>query len=454
MIKKIKTISKAEEFINSYIPQGLGYQHAGEKGLKRIKYVFKNLGNPQNKMKVIHIAGTSGKGSTATLISLLLRDLGFKVGLHVSPHLIDIRERYQIDNKLVSEELFIKHLNMLLPFLIRSRNTPYGSLTYSEINVVIAYYIFFKEKMDYVVMETDMGGSFDSTNVVDSRSKLAVITRIGHDHTHILGKRLNEIAEHKAGIIQKGNLVVALRQRPSIQAAIEKQAKDKKGKLYLIQKGINIKKIDIIRGDLYFDFSFMNQLMTEIKLGLKGYHQAENCSLALASVKLLSVRDKFAFDGFIVRETLKNAKFPGRLDTFEISKKIIVADGAHNPQKMKGLAVSLKSIFPSDKLDFVIAIKKGKDYKRMLSYVVPLANSVCLTTFIVGDQDNFITSDDPTNIKKQLSDLGFDRIIIVEDPMGALERMKQSKYNVVITGSLYLLSCLYPILKGESGRGV
>ena len=151
----------------------------------------------QEKLNIIHVAGTSGKGSTCYLISSLLKFHGFKVGLHQSPHLTDVRERFQMNNKIISEEEFIFYLNKIIPIINMVGKTFHGSLTYFEILVGLAYFIFYDKKIDYVVMETGLGGWFDATNVVERPDKLAVLTTIGLDHANILGKTIEEIALQK-----------------------------------------------------------------------------------------------------------------------------------------------------------------------------------------------------------------------------------------------------------------
>ncbi len=198
-----KNYSQILSYLYGFIPDRYSLKFSGQAGIERTKYLLQLLDNPQEKIKVIHIAGTSGKGSTAYLISKLLQHHGFKVGLQVSPHLIDIRERFQINNQLIPEELFVRTFQEIKPTIEKAKNSHWGKLTFFEILVSFAFYFFWKNKVDYAVMETGLGGLYDGTNVVENKNKLVVLTKIGLDHQWILGSTYEKIASQKAGIIKK-----------------------------------------------------------------------------------------------------------------------------------------------------------------------------------------------------------------------------------------------------------
>ncbi|HWS49213.1 MAG TPA: Mur ligase family protein, partial [Candidatus Methanoperedens sp.] len=183
---KIIFYKEVLEYLHQSIPKGK-LRFPGELGLERQKFLLKCLDNPQNKYRVIHIAGTSGKGSTASYLSQLLEKHGFKVGLTVSPHILDIKERVQINNKNISESDFVLMLNKVIPAVEMAKKTGLGEPTYFEIMVTMFFYAFYYFKVDFAVVETGMGGTFDGSNVVALENKLAVITRLGLDHTGLLG---------------------------------------------------------------------------------------------------------------------------------------------------------------------------------------------------------------------------------------------------------------------------
>ena len=232
----IATFDQAQDYLFAHIPKSTGRKFPGEAGLERMRTLAEVLGNPQEKYQVIHIAGTSGKGSTAAMISTMLTSHGFKIGLQVSPHLLDIRERVQINNELLSKEKFVTYLNEIAPHVEKVSRGDCGQVTYFEILVALAYYAFWKEEVVYAVMETGMGGLYDGTNIIQNPEKLAVITRIGHDHTSILGKTLPEITQQKAGIIHQGNMVITVDQPESMLNVIKKAVEKQHSLLKIIRK--------------------------------------------------------------------------------------------------------------------------------------------------------------------------------------------------------------------------
>ena len=353
---KIRNFLQLEKYLNRHISKNFKMIFQGDFGLKREKYFLQLLGNPQNKIKVIHIAGTSGKGSTCYLISCLLKAHGFKVGLHLSPHLTDVRERFQIDNKIISKKEIIFYLNKLIPFVDKVKHSKYGKMSYFEILVGLAYFIFSEKKVDYAVMETGLGGLYDATNVVDRPNKVAVLTKIGHDHTKILGKTLKEIAFQKAMIINKNSLAVSIYQEKEAEKAIKEVAKKKQAKLHFIDPS--------------------NSLGMTQGLGLIGEYQKENASLALETVSLLAKRDRFKVDEKKILQVFTTAHFIGRFDVKKTKGKTIILDGAHNPQKMEAFTGALKNWTKGQlsfgrKFHFLVAFKKARTIKTCFATSSP-----------------------------------------------------------------------------------
>lgn len=417
----IKTYLQAENYLLAHVPKGEKKRFPAELGLKRTRILMELLGNPQNKLKVIHVAGTSGKGSTCYLISIILTSLGFKVGLHLSPHLLDLRERVQISSELISKEKFVDYLNLIIPAVEKVKSADFGSPTFFEIVVALTFYIFYKEKVDYAVIETGMGGLFDGTNTVDNPKKMAVITKIGLDHTNILGKTIKSIARQKSGIIHKDNLVISTLQRKEAQKVIMDTVKREGAKLFHPPGGFNG------------------------KLGMLGEYQKENAALALEAVKRLSIRDRFKLDDYKILKSMQTAHFPGRFDVIKYDGKTIILDGAHNPQKMSSFIKSLKKMYPGEKFDFLIAFKSDKDYQGMLKHIVKVADRIVITKFSIM-QDMAIKSGDPKNICVALNKLGFKNYLIEKNYQKAfIKSLNLSGRKLVVTGSLYLLSKIYPL---------
>ncbi len=419
----------------------------GDIGLKRAKFFMKLLGNPQNKIKVIHIAGTSGKGSTAHLTSHILKSQGFSVGLSISPHVFDIRERMQINNELPNEKLVLKYFNQILPSILHMEKSKYGMPTFFEINVALAFFMFAKENLDYAIMETGLGGTLDATNTVSSKNKICIITKIGLDHTEILGNTISKIAGEKAGIIQKQNTTVSIQQSTGAQRVITSKCKEKNARLFQINKK-NYSVISSTALKTVFDFSFEDANLKNMHLGLIGSHQAENCSLALACFSLLSKRDKFKINEEKLKTALEIIRIVGRMEILKIKKQAVIIDGAHNPQKMEALTSNLAKIFPKQKFTFLVAFKKGKDFQEMMEKILPLADKILLTQFSTTGMDNNWNSINSEEISTFLKSKKFKDFSIIGNKKSDIQKIiRESKKPVVITGSLYLISSIYSHLR-------
>ena len=425
---KLHTFKQAEDYLNKFISTGHKFIFEGEKGLERVKKFYKSLGNPQEKIKIIHTAGTSGKSSTCYLISSLLTSQGFKVALTLSPHLTDVRERFQIDGKMISKKEFVFYLNKIIPFI----NEP---LSYFEILVGLAFYIFAEKKVDYAVIETGLGGLYDATNVVSRSDKLAVLTKIGIDHTNVLGKTIEKITYQKAMIINEESQAISIYQDPKAEQVIRKVAEQKWAKVVFVGRGL------------------INQALTK-SIGLIGDYQKENAILALEAVKYLSQRDRFIIDQEKIQKTLETANFSGRFDVRKINNKIVIFDGAHNPQKMEAFISSLTKKYPNKKFNFLLAFKKGKDYKEMLKIMIPWANLIILTSFFTDNQDTINASEEPivvgnAYIRSVRRGRFYADPIIIPDLKEAWKEILKTEEPIVVTGSLYLVGEVFRLIKAN-----
>lgn len=435
----ISSYKKALEYLYKSIPKG-SLRYPGELGLKRQKFLLECLDNPQNKYPIIHLAGTSGKGSTASYTSHLLVAHGFKVGLTVSPHIIDIKERIQINNKNISQKDFVILLNKVIPAIEKSKENGLGNPTYFEILVAMFYFAFHYFKVDYAVVETGMGGLVDGTNIIDSEDKIALITKLGLDHTRILGNNIQKIAIQKAGIIHKKNIVISPWQFKNAREVLGKKTKETNSPIFYIKRGLNYKNIHLKENGLIYNFSFDNFCLKKIKLNTRALYQVENSALSLATLKIISQRDDFIINNKTVKKTLSKFKFSGRMEVVNKQKKILVFDGAHNPQKMSAFIKSLKFSYPKQKFIFIVAFKQKKEAKKMLQKMIPIADKIILTSFIVEDQDMIAVSQTIKNLSIILDKLKFNKYQIINNPNLAIKQAIKKSNFVAITGSLYLLS--------------
>lgn len=440
----VTNFSQALSYLHRSVPTG-SRRFPGTLGLDRQKEILRRLGNPQDKIKTIHIAGTSGKGSTASYLSSLLVGQGFNVGLTLSPHLLDVRERFQINNQLISQKEFIFYLNQIIPIIEEVKKTDFGKPTFFEIFIALAFYIFHQKQVDYAVIETGLGGLMDGSNVINSPHKVVVLTKIGLDHTNILGPNLTAIATQKAGIIHPYNPCFSIDQRTSVKKVFDQVARQNQTSVNYISSQ-NISHIQPQNFNLIYDFSYQDLSLKSLTLNSIGLYQTENSALALSVVKFLSDRDKFILNNKNIYQSLFNCHFSGRADIQTINQKTLILDGAHNPQKMRALIKSLKLFFPNHKFTFLLAFKQRKDFSKMIKMILPLADQIVLTKFKVYSQDMVQLSQSQLSLNRLFNHLNFSNFKNISRQSEALNFVLKSNNPIVITGSLYLLGEIYPLL--------
>lgn len=438
----IKTFSEAVEYLESLIPTEKASKFPGLLGLQRQEYLMNLLGNPQDKYPSIHITGTSGKGSTAYLISSILKNAGYKVGLHISPHLENITERMQINNNNLDESKFIKLVNKVLPAINEvSRNNKFGLPTYFEVIVAISFLAFAEEKVDLAVIEVGMGGKYDGTNVI-KKPLISVITNIGLDHTQVLGDTVEKIIQDKKDIIKKNSQVISGAKQKSVIEIIEGKCRKENSPPYLLNRNFSYKvsKLDN-RGSIFSVYTRRNQYLN-LDLKLLGLHQVENASLAVMASELLNDKG-FKIEENAIKNALKNAYFPGRLEIVK-RKPLIVFDGAHNVDKIKAIVETIPKIFSYKKLIIVFALKRNKDAKAIFSQLLKIADFVILTKFSIGTDTGLNLSFPPKKLQQILfNEFNFKNVEIITPAHKALQKaltMQKDDDLVLTTGSLYLIA--------------
>ncbi len=444
---KFTSLQEAQEYLQQFVPKT---EKWGEPSVAhaRTKHFMKLIGDPQDKLKVIHVAGTSGKGSTSYITSSLLASQGLKVGMGISPHLHHILERIQINVKPIPDALFVKYINEILPQLEQMKPSEYGCITYFEAIVGLTYYIFEKEQVDVVVMETGLGGQFDATNTVTSADKIDVITRIGMDHTEYLGNTIEKIATEKVRITQKHNLVLKLQQEDEVMNVIRKEVADKEATLLEINPSQLISEESSSLLGLRFNLQYKGEKFKNIHMRIIGTYQFENISMAFAAFTEFMKREGKDVNVEAIKTHLKKVKVPGRMELSTYKEREVIIDGAHNPQKMEAFIGSLTKIFPEEKFTFLIAFKYGKEYDEILKYIKPVASHIIITGFENKSQGmGNLHSEEPDTIAKILQKMSFYSYDIVPDIRKALEKAAESRELIVITGSLYLIGDMYSILE-------
>jgi dihydrofolate synthase/folylpolyglutamate synthase len=375
------------------------------------------LGNPQETYKVLHVAGTSGKTSTAYYAAAQLQAVGKRVGLNISPHAEVVNERVQINLTPLPEAEFCAEFSRFLS-TIEPFNMP---LNYFQVMTAFALWEFAQQKVEYAVVEVGIGGLADSTNVVKREDKVCVITDIGYGHMIILGNTLPEIAEHKAGVIQLHNTVFCRAQAPEIMQKVVERAKLKQADLHVVE--------DIAQ------YPFLPPF------------QRRNVAMATAATQYMLERDGH---GRLDAEQLNQAAritIPARLEVRESRGKTVVLDAAHNPQKMHALAESLQARFPDKTFAVLFAPTKGQRsfYENLLNEVVPFASYLIVTSFQPDESGRF-GSASPARLQLLLESLDVKGGVIA-DPAEAFAALHaRSEDILVVTGSFYLLNNIRPLL--------
>ncbi len=414
---KIRSINEAELALRPYVP--LVSQLTGrDTTLARIRPLMQFLGNPQERLKVLHIAGTSGKTSTAYYTAGLIYVTGKTVGLTVSPHVDSIKERVQINGRQLSDDEFCYELTVFLENVQASKITP----SYFELLYAFALWEFDRKAVDYAVVETGMGGIFDATNIAERADKLCIITDIGFDHMHILGHTLPEIAAQKIGIVHPGNTVFMYRQSDEVMAVVQRWVTDHDATLHLIG-------------------SKSDELTTEITNPKMPDYQRRNWLLAHFAYNFIANRDNLPRMTSEALAKTQMLQVPGRMDVSYIGGKTVIMDGAHNAQKMTSFIESFSKLYPDEKPVVLLALKQGKEYKDVVPQLAKIAGRVILTTFATS-QDLPVRSLTPETLeilfKKVRPEL---RVAVLPDLAQAYRAfLASSETHGIITGSFYLLS--------------
>ncbi len=404
----INNFTQAKQALNGFIPSG---SNVTRYNLDNMTKLMDYLDNPQDKLKVIHIAGTSGKTSTSYYTASLLRQAGYEVGLTVSPHIDEINERAQINLISLPEGDYCQELSTFLNLIATSGLNP----SYFEVLIAFAYWLFVKRGMEYAVVEVGLGGLLDGTNVISRNDKVCVITDIGLDHTKILGNTIAEIAYQKAGIIQQNNAVFMYDQAKEVMAIAAKRCSDKNAVLNVIQPypqaDINLAELPLFQ-------------VRNLHLAV----QAVNCVLQRDHGKLLSSA-----------EIVDAAKIyiPGRMEIVQYAGKTLILDGSHNEQKIGALVASMKRQFADDIISILVSFGENKQTSVLncLKQLREISATIILTAFDIG-QDEIRASIKPAELSIYAKEVGFTTIIVESDPQKAIELLVKDDARIgLVTGS-------------------
>jgi len=416
------------------------YRFGSKLGLENIKKLTELLGNPQDKYKIIHIAGTNGKGSTSNMIHDVLVASGYKVGLFISPYLQEFTERIQINKNHIDKESLGRITALVKEKVEIMVKEGYNHPTEFEIVTAIGFKYFEEQNIDFLALEVGLGGRFDATNAI-SNSLVSVITSISYDHTEYLGDTLEKIAYEKAGIIKENNDVVIYPQEQNIIDVIREQAKLKNSRVHLTNKdNIQLLHTDIEGQTLtYLDKSIFN--LESFNINLLGEHQIYNC---LTVLKVLEVLKEKGFN--ITEESIKkgllSCKFIGR---FEIIQKdpIIILDGGHNINGVEYFSKAIKRYFKDKKIILFYGMLKDKKPENIVDYLIDISKEIYTLT---PNNPRAISSTDLAElIKKKNSSIKVEALNSYEEMLPIIKNANKDGC-IACVGSLYMIGDIRTLL--------
>ena len=416
-------------------------------GLERVLALLEMLGNPQQRIRFVHIGGTNGKGSTAAMLASVLRTAGYSIGLYTSPYLLSFTNRMAVNGSDIDHRDLVNLVDRIRPMVETiSKDPDLGDMTEFEVVTVLALTFFAEQEVDLVILEVGLGGRLDATNVVTPL--LSIITNISLEHTEILGSTIEAIATEKAGIIK--------RERPLLTAAEDERALsvfearcaaleapmtriyptpgDSGGLPSAIPVAVLQK---ITAAGQIFSYNGLSLQLEDLFIPLRGAYQLNNAATALAALEMLA-KNGFTVNENDLREGLAKTEWPGRLELLR-REPLLIMDGAHNPAAMEKLAEAIPSYFTYRRLILVIGMLADKDTAAMLGSILPLADSVIFTKPLLP------RAADPDDIARFAADHFSlqNNYQVVHDHGEALERaldMADPEDAILVTGSLYTVS--------------
>lgn len=381
-------------------------------------------GNPHERLRFIHVAGTNGKGSTCAMLESIYRAAGLRVGLYTSPHLVSFRERIQVSRQFISESEVVRFTASAADWL---KSFP-GDFqpTFFELVTCMALTHFANERCDLVIWETGLGGRLDATNIVTPLA--SVITNIAFDHTQWLGDTLAKITAEKAGILKPGIPVVTAADAPEALAVISEVARDSGSPLTIVTPGDDC-----------------HQFVSQVSLPLLGEHQRTNAALAVATVRTLAHQIPVPDES--IRRGLEEVRWPGRLQVLQHGEQTILLDGAHNPAGIATLRDALAKHFAGREPVLVIGMLADKDWREIVRLLAPIANRILVVP--VASHRSLAPQDLAAEFQRQNSRAG---VVVGASIKDALKQLASDSF-IVITGSLYLIGEAMELL-GATTEGV
>jgi len=417
---------KALTYLNSFIDyEKIGYKNKEAFNLGRIRKLARLFGNPEKSFPAVHIAGTKGKGSTASFVAGILEEAGFRTGLYTSPHLTDIRERVKINGGMIGKNELAYHAGKIKRKLEKTRVD--FSPTFFEIYTILAFNYFREQKIDYGAIEVGLGGRLDATNIVSSL--VSVIAPVSRDHTRVLGSSLKKIAFEKAGIVKNRSLCISAPQEKEALSIIRKECHSRRAGFFLVGKDVNFEEVKSDSKKELFNIRGLAGTYRHLKIRLLGRHQLVNAAAAVGAIEALRKRG-VKIPEEAVKKGLEKTVNPARCEV-KSKKPFIVVDGAHNRRSARALRQTLKRNFKYKRLILVLGISKEKDIKGILEELLPPADKVILT------KAKQARAEDPRSMKKFIKK----EVIIIDSVEEAVQKARSLALRddlILITGSFFV----------------
>ncbi|MEL7607025.1 bifunctional folylpolyglutamate synthase/dihydrofolate synthase [Sedimentibacter saalensis] len=424
------------EFIHST------YKFGSKLGLENITRLTELLGNPQDSYKIIHVAGTNGKGSTSNMIHDVLMASGYKTGLFISPFLEEFTERIQVNKHHIDKESLAKITSLVKEKIAVMLEEGYNHPTEFEVVTAIGFKYFQEQNIDFLVLEVGMGGRFDATNVVKD-TLVSVITSISFDHMEYLGDTLEKIAFEKAGIIKENSSVIIYPQAENVVKTISDVAEGKNSNVYVV----NIKDIEKTRGNLTGQwFNYLKKdvfSLSETKMNFLGEHQLYNVLTALRALEIVKTSGYNVTEESI-KEGLFTCRFAGR---FEILREnpVIVLDGGHNINGIEYFSKAVKENFKENKITLFFGMLKDKNPEDVLPFIIPLCKKVYTLT---PNNPRAMKSEDLASLIREHYEVEVAPLNSYEDTLPILNAAKKEDC-IAFVGSLYMIGDIRTLLKNN-----
>lgn len=403
-------------------------------GLESINNLLNKLGNPQENFKIIHIAGTNGKGSTASFLSHILVEGGSKTGLYTSPGLINFNERIKINNKDIDDESIAWATTKVKKAADELISEGFQSPTEFEIVTAVGFLCFEKENVDIVVLEVGMGGRYDATNII--KNPLAsVIVSISKDHTDYLGDTLKEIAHEKGGIIKENSNLILYPQDKEAEDEIKRIGKEKNSKIYNVDLKNKTLKSSTLDGQV-FDAEVLGTYYEDLKIRILGDHQINNSITALTCIEMLKQNKKINISEDAIRKGLYNTTWQGRFEILK-TKPLTIIDGAHNVGGAKVFEKTVEDLLEGYDLTLIIGMLRDKDYNGVLDLI--LNDQVKSVITLKPDNPRAMEAEDLAEIIKSRGFNASPSESVEDSYKRALEITDDKKGCIIYLGSLYMI---------------